>query len=146
MDSRFWQISSLVFLSIYFTVFAPDAWVNYIYTIYGLTAGVVYLLVALSFLKLRLLIRNGNVRINCGFRGFWYCVYHFLCVRYLCDNYNDGSECMDCSDCLYRTRNSVLGLRKSNAEKRSGELERSNHKSGYRKTEIKCGYMCCFRE
>lgn len=27
--------------------------VNYIYTIYGLTAGVVYLLVALSFLKLR---------------------------------------------------------------------------------------------
>lgn len=40
-------------LSIYFTVFAPDAWVNYIYTIYGLTAGVVYLLVALSFLKLR---------------------------------------------------------------------------------------------
>lgn len=40
-------------LSIYFTVFAPDAWVNYIYTIYGLTAGVVYLLVALSFLRLR---------------------------------------------------------------------------------------------
>ena len=24
---------------------------------------------------------------------------------------------MDCFDCLYRTRNSVLGLRKSNAEK-----------------------------
>lgn len=40
-------------LSIFFTAFAPDAWVNYIYTIYGLTAGIVYLMVALSFLKLR---------------------------------------------------------------------------------------------
>ena len=40
-------------LSIFFTAFAPDAWVNYIYTIYGLTAGIVYLLVALSFLRLR---------------------------------------------------------------------------------------------
>ena len=40
-------------LSIFFTAFAPDAWVDYIYTIYGLTAGVVYLLVALSFLQLR---------------------------------------------------------------------------------------------
>lgn len=40
-------------LSIYFTVFAPDAWVNYIYTIYGLTAGIVYLSVCLSFLRLR---------------------------------------------------------------------------------------------
>lgn len=40
-------------LSIYFTVFAPEAWVNYIYTIYGLTAGIVYLLVALSFMRLR---------------------------------------------------------------------------------------------
>ena len=40
-------------LSIFFTAFAPDAWVDYIYTIYGLTAGIVYLLVALSFLKLR---------------------------------------------------------------------------------------------
>ncbi|WP_419024740.1 APC family permease [Emergencia sp.] len=40
-------------LSIYFTVFAPDAWVDYIYTIYGVAAGAVYLMVALSFLKLR---------------------------------------------------------------------------------------------
>ena len=39
--------------SIYFTVFAPENWLNYIYTIYGLTAGVVYLMVALSFIKLR---------------------------------------------------------------------------------------------
>lgn len=40
-------------LSMYFTVFAPEAWINYIYTIYGAAAGVVYLLVTLSFLKLR---------------------------------------------------------------------------------------------
>ncbi|MPM02006.1 hypothetical protein SDC9_48250 [bioreactor metagenome] len=40
-------------LSIYFTVFAPDTWVNYIYTIYGLTAGIVYLMVTLSFIILR---------------------------------------------------------------------------------------------
>lgn len=40
-------------LSIYFTVFAPEAWVNYIYTIYGVTAGLVYLLVTISFLRLR---------------------------------------------------------------------------------------------
>lgn len=40
-------------LSIYFTVFAPSAWVDYIYTIYSVTAGIVYLLVVLSFLKLR---------------------------------------------------------------------------------------------
>ena len=40
-------------LSIYFTVFAPESWLNYIYSIYGVTAGVIYLLVSLSFLKLR---------------------------------------------------------------------------------------------
>lgn len=40
-------------LSVYFTVFAPEAWVNYIYVIYGVAAGIVYLFVATSFLKLR---------------------------------------------------------------------------------------------
>lgn len=40
-------------LAVYFTVFAPDAWINYIYTIYGVAAGIVYLLVVLSFLRLR---------------------------------------------------------------------------------------------
>lgn len=40
-------------LAVYFTVFAPDAWISYIYTIYGVAAGVVYLMVVLSFLKLR---------------------------------------------------------------------------------------------
>lgn len=40
-------------LSIYFTIFAPDEWIDYIYTIYGVAAGAVYLLVAISFLKLR---------------------------------------------------------------------------------------------
>lgn len=40
-------------LSIYFTVFAPEAWINYIYSIYGVTAGFVYFMVAVSFLILR---------------------------------------------------------------------------------------------
>ncbi|PWM68455.1 MAG: APC family permease [Eubacteriales Family XIII. Incertae Sedis bacterium] len=40
-------------LSIYFTVFAPSAWVDYIYTIYSVNAGVVYLMVSLAFLRLR---------------------------------------------------------------------------------------------
>jgi len=49
------QLANIIvgILSIYFTVFAPDAWVNYIYAIYGLTAGIVYLMVVLSFIKLR---------------------------------------------------------------------------------------------
>ena len=49
------QFANLVvgILSLYFTVFAPDAWINYIYTIYGVAAGAVYLLVSISFLKLR---------------------------------------------------------------------------------------------
>ena len=40
-------------LSIYFTVFAPEAWINYIYTIYGVAAGAVYMMVTLSFLRIR---------------------------------------------------------------------------------------------
>ena len=49
------QFANLIvgILSLYFTVFAPDAWINYIYTIYGVAAGAVYLLVSISFLKLR---------------------------------------------------------------------------------------------
>lgn len=39
--------------SLYFTVFAPEAWVNYIYSVYGIAAGTVYLTAVLSFLKLR---------------------------------------------------------------------------------------------
>lgn len=40
-------------LAIYFTIFAPEAWVEYIYTIYSFVAGIVYTTVVLSFLKLR---------------------------------------------------------------------------------------------
>lgn len=49
------QFANLIvgILSIYFTIFAPDAWINYIYTIYGVAAGAVYLLVACAFLKTR---------------------------------------------------------------------------------------------
>ncbi len=41
------------FFSLFFTVLAPESWVNYIYSIYALAAGIVYLLVSLSFLRLR---------------------------------------------------------------------------------------------
>ena len=49
------QLANLIvgIFALYFTVFAPDAWVNYMYTIYGVAAGGVYLLVALSFMRLR---------------------------------------------------------------------------------------------
>lgn len=49
------QLANLIvgIFAMYFTIFAPEAWVNYMYTIYGLAAGGVYLLVALSFLKIR---------------------------------------------------------------------------------------------
>ncbi len=40
-------------LALFFTVFAPEAWVNYIYTIYGLAAGFVYLMVTLSYIRLQ---------------------------------------------------------------------------------------------
>ncbi|NBI07095.1 APC family permease [Senegalia massiliensis] len=40
-------------LAIYFTVFAPEQWVEYIYTIYSFVAGIVYTTVVLSFLALR---------------------------------------------------------------------------------------------
>jgi APA family basic amino acid/polyamine antiporter len=39
--------------AIYFTVFAPDAWIEYIYTVYAFAAGLVYMMVSLSFLILR---------------------------------------------------------------------------------------------
>lgn len=39
--------------AIYFTVFAPEEWVEYIYTIYSFVAGVVYFMVVLSYLILR---------------------------------------------------------------------------------------------
>lgn len=49
------QFANLIvgILSVYFTVFAPEAWVNYIYVIYGVAAGAVYLMVTLSFLRIR---------------------------------------------------------------------------------------------
>ncbi len=40
-------------LSLYFMVFAPEDWLNYVYAFYGLVAGLLYLLVVLSFMKLR---------------------------------------------------------------------------------------------
>lgn len=38
---------------LYFTVMAPDEWINYIYTITGLLGGIVYLMVTISFIGLR---------------------------------------------------------------------------------------------
>lgn len=40
-------------LAIYFAYFAPEAWVAYVYTIFSFTAGFVFLVIALSFLTLR---------------------------------------------------------------------------------------------
>jgi len=39
--------------AVYFAVAAPEAWVQYMYTVYALVAGVVYAMVALAFLRLR---------------------------------------------------------------------------------------------
>lgn len=61
-------------LSIFFTVFAPEAWINYIYTIYGVAAGAVYLLVTLSFMQTRRLHPEWErpFRIRGGtFFGIW---------------------------------------------------------------------------
>lgn len=41
------------FACAYFTIFAPETWLNYIYAIYGIAAGVVYFLVVVSFVRLR---------------------------------------------------------------------------------------------
>lgn len=49
-----WVANTVVYIcSLYFCLMAPDAWINYIFTITVGAAGVVYLCVALSFLKLR---------------------------------------------------------------------------------------------
>ncbi|MCI6277725.1 MAG: APC family permease [Clostridium sp.] len=49
-----WKANLVIgIFSLYFTVFAPEAWINYIFTITGLSAGVIYLGVSLSFLRLR---------------------------------------------------------------------------------------------
>ena len=40
-------------LAIVVTCLAPDAWINYVYTIYGIAAGAVYLFVTVSFLTTR---------------------------------------------------------------------------------------------
>lgn len=39
--------------AIYFAIFAPEAWIQYMYTVYAFVAGVVYLFVTLSFLIIR---------------------------------------------------------------------------------------------
>ena len=48
-----WKANIVIgILSLYFTVFAPEAWINYIFTITGLSAGIIYFGVSVSFLKL----------------------------------------------------------------------------------------------
>ena len=50
-----WVANILVgVFAIYFAYFSPEAWVEYIYTIFSFTAGIIYLLVALSFIALRI--------------------------------------------------------------------------------------------
>ncbi len=65
----FGNIAVAVF-AIYFAVFAPETWVEYMYTVYALVAGIVYLFVSMSFLILRkkhpdwnrpLKVKGGNI-------------------------------------------------------------------------------------
>ena len=46
--------------AIYFAIFAPEAWIQYMYTVYAFVAGVVYLFVTLSFLIIRKNIQIGT--------------------------------------------------------------------------------------
>jgi len=49
-----WLANTVVYVcSLYFCLMAPDAWINYIFTITVGAAGIIYLCVAFSFLKLR---------------------------------------------------------------------------------------------
>jgi amino acid transporter len=49
-----WVANLVVYIcSMYFCLMAPEAWINYIFTITVGAAGVIYLFVAMSFLKLR---------------------------------------------------------------------------------------------
>lgn len=44
---------AVALFAIYFAVFAPETWVEYMYTVYALVAGIVYLFVSMSFMILR---------------------------------------------------------------------------------------------
>lgn len=44
---------AVALFAIYFAVFAPETWVQYMYTVYALVAGIIYLFVSMSFLILR---------------------------------------------------------------------------------------------
>lgn len=49
-----WAANIVVYVcSVYFCLMAPEAWINYIFTITVLAAAVIYLYVVLSFMKLR---------------------------------------------------------------------------------------------
>ena len=49
-----WAANIVVYIcSIYFCLMAPEAWINYIFTITVLAAAIIYLFVVLSFMKLR---------------------------------------------------------------------------------------------
>lgn len=49
-----WVANFVVYIcSLYFCLMAPEAWINYIFTITVGAAGIIYLFVALSFIKLR---------------------------------------------------------------------------------------------
>lgn len=49
-----WVANLVVYIcSLYFCIMAPEAWINYIFTITVGAAGIIYLFVSLSFLKLR---------------------------------------------------------------------------------------------
>lgn len=77
-----WVANFVVFIcSLYFCLMAPEAWINYIFTITVGAAGVIYLFVALSFIKLRKMHPEWNRPYKCPAAFFMaiesvlFCIY-----------------------------------------------------------------------
>lgn len=77
-----WVANIVVYVcSLYFCIMAPEAWINYIFTITVGAAGVVYLFVAMSFIKLRKMHPEWERPYMCplgiilGLESIAFCVY-----------------------------------------------------------------------
>ncbi len=84
-----WIANTIVFIcSLYFCIMAPEAWINYIFTITVGAAGVIYLFVSLSFMKLRKMHPEWNRPYKCrfpllmGIESVLFCIYClYQCVK-----------------------------------------------------------------
>lgn len=77
-----WVANIVVYIcSLYFCIMAPEAWINYIFTITVGAAGIIYLSVCLSFLKLRRTHPEWDRPYSCpagtfmGIESILFCVY-----------------------------------------------------------------------